>query len=273
MCACPWWIEHFEELFNRPPPHNPVDELEIERIIDNVEAPTREEIADAIQELKNNKAAGIDNIAAELIKYEGPTLHDKIINLILSIWENEVMPSDWEEGILAVLHKKEDHTICGNYRGICILPVGYKILAKVLYKRLQVYCEDIIGDYQAGFRLSRATTDQIFIIRQALEKYWEFNKNSYHLFVDFKQAYDSVHRPSLWNILKFFHIPEKLINFVQMCYRNTTCRIKVGGVLTEPFDIHGGLKQRCALSTLLFNLVLVMDNAKYASYQITHPAR
>ena len=45
-----------------------MDELEIERNIDNVEAPTREEIADAIRELKNNKAAGIDNIAAELIK-------------------------------------------------------------------------------------------------------------------------------------------------------------------------------------------------------------
>ena len=153
------------------------------------------------------------------------------------------MPSDWEEGILAVLHKKEDRTICGNYRGICILPVGYKILAKVLYKCLQVFCEDIIGDCQAGFRPNRATTDQIFIIRQALEKYWEFNKNSYHLFVDFKQAYDSVHRPSLWNILKFFHIPEKLINLIQMCYCNTTCRIKVGGVLTEPFGIHEGLKQ------------------------------
>ncbi|XP_068239998.1 uncharacterized protein [Palaemon carinicauda] len=38
--------------------------------------------------------------------------------------------------------------------------------------------------------------------------------------------------------------------------RNTTCRIKVGGIRTEPFDIHGGLKQGCVLSTLLFNLVL-----------------
>ena len=41
-----------------------------------------------------------------------------------------------------------------------------------------------------------------------------------------------------------------------MCHQNTTCRIKVGGVLTEPFDIHGGLKQGCDISTLLFNLVL-----------------
>ncbi|XP_068240928.1 uncharacterized protein [Palaemon carinicauda] len=113
-----------------------------------------------------------------------------------------------------------------------------------------------------GFRTNRATADQIFTIRQALEKYWEFNENSYHLFIDFKQAYDSVHRLSLWNMLKFFHIPEKLINLLQIYYLNMTCRIKVGGILTEPFNIHGGLKQGCALSTLLFNLVLewIMGN-------------
>ncbi|XP_068225678.1 uncharacterized protein [Palaemon carinicauda] len=62
------WIEHFRELFNLPLHHNPVDEMEIEGNIDDVESPTREEIIDAIRKLKNNKAAGIDNIGAELIK-------------------------------------------------------------------------------------------------------------------------------------------------------------------------------------------------------------
>ncbi|XP_068240935.1 uncharacterized protein [Palaemon carinicauda] len=119
-----WWIEHFKELFNRPPPHNPVDELEIKGNIHDVETPNREEIKDAIRKLENNKAAGIDSIAAELINYGGQALHDKITNLMYCIWESEVMASDWDEGILAVLHKKQDRTICGNYRGICILPVG-----------------------------------------------------------------------------------------------------------------------------------------------------
>ena len=41
-----------------------------------------------------------------------------------------------------------------------------------------------------------------------------------------------------------------------MCYANTKCRIRVGGGCTRPFDIQGGLKQGCPLSTLLFNLVL-----------------
>ncbi|XP_068227851.1 uncharacterized protein [Palaemon carinicauda] len=56
------WIEHMKELFIRPPPHNPVDEMEIEGNINDVEAPTQEEITDAIRKLRNNKAAMIDNI-------------------------------------------------------------------------------------------------------------------------------------------------------------------------------------------------------------------
>ena len=250
------WIEHFKELLNRPPPQNQVEEMELDGELGNVEPLTREEILDAVKRLKNNKAAGIDNISAELIKYGGQPLHDKISDLLMDIWQEETMPGEWDEGIMIALHKKEDRTICGNYRGICILPVGYKILSYIIYKRLKIYYENIIGDYQAGFRQNRSTADQIFILRQVLEKYWEFDKTSYHVFVDFKQAYDSVHRPSLWNILKFFQIPSKLINLIQMCYRNTTCRVRVGGELTEPFHILGGLKQGCALSTLLFNLVL-----------------
>jgi hypothetical protein len=40
----------------------------------------------------------------------------------------------------------------------------------------------------------RSTTDQIFCIRQILEKKWEYNKTVHQLFIDFKKAYDSVRR-------------------------------------------------------------------------------
>jgi hypothetical protein len=36
------------------------------------------------------------------------------------------------------------------------------------------------------------STDQIFYIRQILEKKWEYNGTVHQLFIDFKKAYDSV---------------------------------------------------------------------------------
>jgi hypothetical protein len=42
-----------------------------------------------------------------------------------------------------------------------------------------------------------STTDQIFCIRQILEKKWEYNETVHQLFVDFKKTYDSVRREIL----------------------------------------------------------------------------
>jgi hypothetical protein len=58
-----------------------------------------------------------------------------------------------------------------------------------------------ICNHQCGFRRNRSTTDQIFYIRQILEKKWEYNGTMHQLFIDFKKAYDSVKREGLYNIL------------------------------------------------------------------------
>jgi hypothetical protein len=57
-----------------------------------------------------------------------------------------------------------------NYRGISLLSTSYNILLNILLSRLVPYIDEIIGDHQCGFRRNRSTTEQIFCIRQILEK-------------------------------------------------------------------------------------------------------
>jgi hypothetical protein len=90
---------------------------------------------------------------------------------------------------------------CSNYRGISLPSTSYKIVSNILLSRLIAYAHVIIGDRQCGFRRNRSTTDQIFYIRQILEKTWEHNCSVYQLFIDFKKAHDSVRREALYNIL------------------------------------------------------------------------
>jgi hypothetical protein len=51
----------------------------------------------------------------------------------------------------------------------------------------------LLGIISAGFDVNRSTLDQILCIRQILEK-WEYNETVHQLFVDFKEAYDSIRR-------------------------------------------------------------------------------
>ena len=59
---------------------------------------------------------------------------------------------------------------------------------------LLVYVEDLLSQEQNGFRRNRSTTENIFIMRQILEKCYEYNIEMYAIFIDFKQAFDSVDR-------------------------------------------------------------------------------
>jgi len=55
----------------------------------------------------------------------------------------------------------------------------------------------MIADHQRGFRPSTSGTDQIFCIRQILEKKWEHNGRGHQLFVDSEKAYESVMREGI----------------------------------------------------------------------------
>jgi hypothetical protein len=81
--------------------------------------------------------------------------------------------------------------------------------------RLSPYVDEIIGDHQCWFQCNRSTTDQFFYIRQILGKKWEYNETVHQLFVHFKKAYDSVRREVLYNILKEFGYPWKLLGWLK----------------------------------------------------------
>jgi sorting nexin-29 len=184
------------------------------------------------------------------------TLHSEIHTLIKLIWNETELTYHWRESIVVPIHKKGDKIECSNYRGISLLPTSYKTFSKILLSKLIPYVDEIIVDHQCGFRRNRSTTDQIFYIRQVLEKKWEYNDTVHQLFIDFKKAYDSVRREVLYNILIEFGILRKLVGLIKMCLNETYSRFRIGKNLSDKFSIENGLKQGDALSPLLFNFAL-----------------
>lgn len=98
--------------------------------------------------------------------------------------------------------------------------------------------------------------DQIFTLRQILEKTKEYNIELHHLFIDFSSAYDTIDRSQLYTAMKEFDIPRKLINMVQITMNNSHCQVRIQTDLSEPLKTLNGLRQGDSLSCLLFNLAL-----------------
>ena len=75
-------------------------------------------------------------------------------------------------------------------------------------------------------------------------------------FVDFKAAFDSVHRDKLWSACNRYGIKGKLFNSIKAVNKSVKSCVKVRDRLTESFDCHIGLRQGCVISPILFSLFI-----------------
>jgi hypothetical protein len=180
------WKEHFEKHLNEDSelehPTRPVD-LRYDGV--EIDLPSCEEIEGGLKYLKNNKAAGADSIAAELLKNGGPNLVGALHEVIQKAWTGETLPRRWTEGVLCPVYKKGDKLDCKNYRGICFLNVTYKVFAKILFDHFLPHANAAVQHYQAGIQSSgKSSTDQLFALLQILEKCNEFNITTHHLFIN-----------------------------------------------------------------------------------------
>jgi hypothetical protein len=83
------------------------------------------------------------------------------------------------------IHKKCERLTAVTIEAyILLLSTSYKIFSNSLLSRLKPYADEIIGNHQCGFQCNRTTTDQIFYIRQILEKKWEYNGTVHQLFIN-----------------------------------------------------------------------------------------
>jgi len=67
-----------------------------------------------------------------------------------------------------------------------LLNVTYElqVLSSVILERLKEYSEEILGEYQCGFKRQRRTTHQLFVLRQILEKFYAHDIDFHLLFID-----------------------------------------------------------------------------------------
>ena len=100
---------------------------------------------------------------------------------------------------LLALPKKGNLQQCQNSRTISLINHPSEVMLKIT---LKPQAEKIIAEQQAGFTAGRSTTEQIFNLRILCEKYLQHQQDLYHVFIDFKRAFDRVWHAALWATMK-----------------------------------------------------------------------
>ena len=148
----------------------------------------KEEVRQAIQDLKVRKAAGPSGVTAEMIKAAGEQAVDWLTSICNRIVKEEAIPESWQMSKLVAIYKgKGDVLECSSSQGIKLLEHGMKVAERVQERRLRQAVE--IDKIQFGFRPGTGTTHVIFIARQLQERYREKHRELWWAFVDLEKAF------------------------------------------------------------------------------------
>ena len=203
------------------------------------------EVMTAIRALDRHKAAGPDGLNNDFLKDFQALLAPALVTIGNELLQGRTPPHSFLEGLIIPLRKKGDSMDAVDYRPIALLQTGYKIVAKVISRRVQ----DVIGvpiqDTQQGFVHGRQicktaimTMAHLTSVAHILER--DAASSRANLLLDFRKAYDTVSQEFLFEAMRAFGFDGAFITMVRHLHTNTAARFLVNGILSDPAPVRTG---------------------------------
>ena len=146
----------------------------------------------AVRSLKKEKSAGVDNIPAELVQAGREDVLTTLTTICSKIWQTGEMANPMDPVLSHHTSQERQPAAVPELPNNKPHSHPSKVMLKIILNRLRPQAEKIIAEEQAGFRAGRSTTEQIFNLRILCEKYLQHRQDLYHVFIDFKKAFDRV---------------------------------------------------------------------------------
>ena len=112
--------------------------------------------------------------------------------------ENGALPGSCLEGLISVLYKKNDREDTRNYRPISLLNNDYKILTRLLTKRMNAAVLQFVSPQQTGFVPNAFIAENIMLLKLIQAHVEDQDGEALFLFLDMEKAFDKCS----WEYLK-----------------------------------------------------------------------
>lgn len=206
-----------------------------------------------IQNIRSSPGPG--GIPVELLKHATIRAFE-ILAYIFNrcLFMHDKIPQDWKLGFLTPIHKKGPRDDCANYRGITVLATIGRLYGRIIRKRIEKEID--IGEEQSGFTAGRSCIDNMFTLKQLIEKRKLVNLETHLIFIDLEKAFDTVPIQKLIEILDKSAINKHFLCAINEIYKEQANIIKISNKVSTPFRTDKGVRQGCCLSPTLFKIYL-----------------
>ena len=215
------------------------------------------EVLAATQKLRNGRAAGIDGIPGELLKYGGLSLATHIAEAVNNMFITKEFIDALGQGILIPLNKPGKPKRVGNLRPITLLTTMRKAISLVALERIYKQVEKYLPKSQCGFRRKRSTTEIAWAYSWIKATARKYQRPIHVIGIDMSRAFDCMDRNKVLYILEHdIFIEESDLRIIRALLGQTSLTVKINGAYGNPFPTILGTPQGDGLSPILFTIYL-----------------
>lgn len=182
------FVSHFKRIFTQIiPVSDPVAILaEVACVIKPVpmeEAssldliPTDQDIKWAVFALGPTKSPGPDGMTAALVQENWEAFKPVVTSEVLSFFQTGKMKESITHSNLVLIPKVAAPTSVTEFRPISVCNFLYKVISKLLAKKMQPYMNDLISPSQTAFIPGREISENIILLREIIHSFQKRSSN------------------------------------------------------------------------------------------------
>lgn len=209
-------------------------------------------IRSASRKLKTGKTDPIFSITSDYLMH-GPQILYEILSFCL---QSFIIHGHVSKILLIstmiplVKNKLGDLTSSNNYRSIAISSLILKIFDLAI---ISVFKNNLIlDDLQFGYQSEVSTSMCTFLAVETIDYFQRNNSDVYSCLMDMSKAFDTVQHSVLFQKLLDQGMPEIIVRYLFVSYRNQKANVKWANEKSDFFSIKNGVKQGAILSAVLY---------------------